>query len=285
MNFSRHSVVYFKAEHISQKNGAIDIYRYLPRPYASLAVMIYGGWDFREYHRGEPDSTGHAGVGDLLFVPMGATYDGVWECGDGRVHIISLHFELDEIGIFGSQRSGVQAIRGEDFAAALGNPESDYTKEFLRIAEICDSSKDNPTARERFELMWRFLRLLEATIPCLTRRDETERDTVLDPALKYLKQNFTSPCPVPELARLCNLSDSQFFVRFKRAYNFFIKSFFGNDRNEIGRVSFFKCGVQRARNIVVVAQIDRERERNYRHKRDNAAECTLFIADIFFKES
>ena len=217
MNFSRHSVVYFKAEHISQKNGAIDIYRYLPRPYASLAVMIYGGWDFREYHRGEPDSTGHAGVGDLLFVPMGATYDGVWECGDGRVHIISLHFELDEIGIFGSQRSGVQAIRGEDFAAALGNPESDYTKEFLRIAEICDSSKDNPTARERFELMWRFLRLLEATIPCLTRRDETERDTVLDPALKYLKQNFTSPCPVPELARLCNLSDSQFFVRFKRA--------------------------------------------------------------------
>ena len=217
MNFSRHSVVYFKAEHISQKNGAIDIYRYLPRPYSSLAVMIYGGWDFREYHRGEPDSTGHAGVGDLLFVPMGATYDGVWECDDGRAHIISLHFELDEIGIFGSQRSGVQAIRGEDFAAALGNPESDYTKEFLRIAEICDSSKDNPTARERFELMWRFLRLLEATIPCLTRRDETERDTVLAPALKYLKQNFTSPCPVPELARLCNLSDSQFFVRFKRA--------------------------------------------------------------------
>ena len=217
MNFSRHSVVYFKAEHIFQKNGAIDIYRYLPRPYASLAVMIYGGWDFREYHRGEPDSTGRADVGDLLFVPMGSTYDGVWECGDGRVHIISLHFELDEIGIFGSQRSGVQAIRGEDFAAALGNPESDYTKEFLRIAEICDSSKDNPTARECFELMWHFYRLLEAAIPCLTRRDETERDTVLDPALKYLKQNFTSPCPVPELARLCNLSDSQFFVRFKRA--------------------------------------------------------------------
>ncbi len=217
MNFSRHSVVYFKAEHIFQKNGAIDIYRYLPRPYASLAVMIYGGWDFREYHRGEPDSTGRADVGDLLFVPMGSTYDGVWECGDGRVHIISLHFELDEIGIFGSQRSGVQAIRGEDFAAALGNPESDYTKEFLRIAEICDSSKDNPTARECFELMWHFYRLLEAAIPCLTRRDETERDTVLDPALKYLKQNFTSPCPVPELARLCNLSDSHFFVRFKRA--------------------------------------------------------------------
>ena len=217
MNFSRHSLVYFKMDHIIQPGGYVDHFKFLPRPYSSIALSLKGGWDFREYRHGEPDSTGHADVSDILYVPMGSTYDGTWRC-DGRVHIISLHFELDEIGVFGSRRSGVQAIRGGDFRAAANDPAFDHIKEFERIAAICDENKSGqPGGREQFELVWRFLRLLEVTIPCLDRRDDSERDPAIDPALSYLRRNFASPCQVSDLAKLCNLSDSHFYVRFKRA--------------------------------------------------------------------
>lgn len=217
MNFSRHSIEYFKLDHIRQPDGYIDHFKYLPRPYSSLALVCRGSWEFREYRHGENDSTGIAGVGDLLFVPMGSTYDGYWHCANSIAHVISLHFETAEIGIFGSQRSKVQTIRGEDFKAAAADPDFDYAHEFERIAEICDETNKQSGSQERFELIWRFYRLLEVTIPCLVRRDESERDPGIDPALKFLKENYSKPCPVTELARLCNLSDSHFFVRFKRA--------------------------------------------------------------------
>ncbi len=217
MNFSRQSIEYFKPDRIHQPDGFIDHFRYLPRPYASLAVVRHGAWEYREYRHNEPDSTGIAAVGDLLFVPMGATYDGFWHCEDGEVQMISLHFETAEIGIFGSQRSVVQTIRGADFKAAAGDPDFDYIYEFERIAEICDTTNEQPKSQERFELMRRFYRLLEVTVPCLVRRDESERDIGIEPALNYLKENYFKPCTVTELARLCSLSDSHFYLRFKRA--------------------------------------------------------------------
>ena len=217
MNFSRNSIEYFKPDRIHQINGFIDHFKYLPRPFASLAVVRHGFWEYREYRHNEPDSTGIAAVGDVLLVPMGATYDGFWHCEDGEAQMISLHFETAEIGIFGSQRSGVQTIRGKDFKAAAGDQDFDYIHEFERIAEICDTTNEQPKSQACFELMSRFYRLLEITVPCLVRRDESERDMGIEPALKYINENFTKPCQVTELARMCNLSDSHFYARFKRA--------------------------------------------------------------------
>ena len=217
MNFSSHSIDYFKPDRIHLPDGFIDYFRYLPRPYASLAVVRHGVWEYRAYRHNEPDSTGIAAVGDVLFVPIGATYDGFWHCEDGEVQMISLHFETAEIGIFGSQRSEVQIIRGADFKAAAGDPDFDYVYEFERIAEICDRTNEQPKSQECFELMRRFYRLLEVTASCLVRRDESERDMGIEPALTYLQENYAKPCPVTELARLCNLSDSHFYARFKRA--------------------------------------------------------------------
>ena len=217
MNLSQLSLDYFRCDHIRQPDGFIDHFKYLPRPFSSLAVLLDGEWEYREYRHSDTELTGNAGFGDLLFVPMGSTYDGTWHNDGKRIHAISLHFETSELGLFGSRHSGVQVIRAEDFLAVANNPTFDHMKEFGRIAEICDSTNNNPGTRERFELMWRFYRLLDLTIPCLKLREDPINDREIEPALKYLKKNYTLPCTVSELAKLCNLSDSHFFVRFRQA--------------------------------------------------------------------
>ena len=210
MNLLRNAIKYLRLDHI-RHNCVSDSFEFLPRPFASIAYLVSGGWDFREFRHGEDDSSGTAKAGDILYVPMGSTYNSVWR---GNAYAISIHFELSEIGIFGTKKSSVQAIKHENFLSAGGSG-FDPEREFFAVSDLLTAAETSPTWK--FAVMSKLYRLLEATVPCLEIRNNSPDDAIILPALDHLRENFNRPCAVPELARLCNLSDSQFFLRFKRA--------------------------------------------------------------------
>ncbi len=207
MKFSHFSIEYIRADHIKLEDGYRDSFRLLPRPFASIAYVCSGGWEFCEYRHGREFLRGKASVGDLMYVPAGATYDSRW-LGDPTAHAISIHFETTFIHTFNADRTNVQVIKREQLLPA------DSFEDFSRIAELL--SKTSFTSPERLELMRRFYHILELISPLLTLSPEHPSDYTLLPAIEYLRENHTKPCTVDSLAQLCNLSTSHFYARFKR---------------------------------------------------------------------
>lgn len=214
MNLSN-SITFFHAQHMYQKDGFTDIFRNLPRPISSIGIVIDGTWEYREYRHGYPEQTGVANVGDMLFVPMGSTYDGFWH-GD-TVHLFSCHFELDPIDIFGSNCSTVQTFSSKLIEQASEDESFRMIDEFKTIERVYQRVANDPHGKDKYELIWRFDRILCLAHSCLRKYDFPAVDAVLEPAFKYLRENYIKQCSVPLLAKMCNLSDSHFYAKFKRA--------------------------------------------------------------------
>lgn len=209
------TVTFLKSSCLRPNAGKVDHFKELPRPFASIGYVFDGKWEYREYRHCELFNTGYVKKGDLLFVPMGSTYDGFWL--QNETYVFSLHFELMHIGIFGSNRSAVQCICSENMKNASRDPTFDVKKEFESIAEILLRTGDDPHGKDRFEVMWRFYRILESAYSTVVSRDVFDTDVELEPAFEYIRKNYNSPCTVSYLAKLCNFSDSYFYARFKRA--------------------------------------------------------------------
>lgn len=207
MNLSKLSIEYVSADHFYPKNGSEDFFRFLPRPYASIAYLYEGSWEFCEYRHNEPDSTGNASAGDLLYVPCGSTYNGKWK-NSGKGHIISIHFETASLGCFSSRRTGVQAIKGDK----LNKPE--LSEDFNRIALLLASS-DKLSTGHQIEVLSKLYRILGAVLPSLEPRSSQSDDVSILPALDHLREHYREPCTVAYLAELCKLSPSHFYSRFK----------------------------------------------------------------------
>lgn len=214
MNLSN-TITSFFTHDIYQNDNAVDNFKKLPRPYISIGYVFEGRWEYREYRHGELTGIGYAEKGDLLFVPMGSTYDGFWH-GE-NIHVLSFHFETNPIGIFTTSYSYVQKLSAAEMSLTSSDDDFNAMTEYIKIDNILKKTNNDPKNRDKFELIWRFYKILEAAYPLIKRCSAPDIDPLLEPALKYLRENYASPCSVSKLAKLCNLSDSHFYKRFKQS--------------------------------------------------------------------
>lgn len=215
MELERYSLTYFRSDICDDTFGTVNTFRYLPRPYAGLGYVTKGRARLTEYLNatGTETRVSEIGGGMIFYVPRGSTYDSEWIYDDRSLHY-SIHFEIPS-GTFNSQRTYVEAIPGETLVAASGDPSLDLELEFSMIHELFIS--DNHNVQRRFEIMSRFFRILAALHPCLEKKIASPLDREIEPALDYIRIHCAEPLQVPLLASLCNLSESHFYARFRRA--------------------------------------------------------------------
>ena len=215
MELERYSLTYFSSDLYSSMPGTVDNFRYLPRPYAGFGYVLKGSGTLTEYLNATGTETRVTPISkDMIFyVPRGSTYDAFWE-SDSSIELNSIHFEIPS-GTFNSQRTYVEAIPVERLVAASGDSSFDLEREFFTIHELFLS--DDHNVQRRFEMMSRFFRILSALHPCLEKRVAYPLDREIEPALDYIRIHCAEPLQVPLLASLCNLSESHFYARFRRA--------------------------------------------------------------------
>ena len=221
MDFCRYTLDFFRADRFRTKYGTTDHYKMLPRPYSAVGYMVEGEWEYTEYFQtrqyGEKTKSGIVRSGELLYVPSGSTYDAYWNffpCAD----LLSLHFEMDSETLFSERGTFVQKIDAAELIRASGDSAYDPESEFARLFTLFRKSEDDSVGLdERFEMMTRFYSILMALTPCLQKRDESEYDTGIEPAIRYIRTHFAEQLAVPALADMCYLSESHFYARFKQA--------------------------------------------------------------------
>ena len=73
MEITRLSIDYLRAVRYTEKFGAVNDYRQIPRPFSSIAYIYSGGASFQQ-----GDKSGIVTTGDIYYIPRGATYISYW---------------------------------------------------------------------------------------------------------------------------------------------------------------------------------------------------------------
>lgn len=174
---------------IDYKNPPLhsDDFRTKPRPICSLVYVKQGG--SRYFTEG---SSFKISEGEILFIPIGGTYISYWD--DRPSELVGFHFSMPNDF---EKRFLVQKLVGmpelaEDFYTAVSDTSPNfYSYElFYKI----------------FGKIWQKLISVERHI-----------DPRIRPALDLLELSPEHPLQVGDLARLCNMSESHFFLCFRNS--------------------------------------------------------------------
>ena len=199
MEISQLSLAYLRPVRYVELAGATNDYRQIPRPFSSIAYIYSGGADFEQGSR-----RGSVATGDLYFIPRGATYISYWN-GQPKTVFYSCHFNFASPEICSDRGSIVQKISGLEH----------LKDDFISLAE---KAMNQNSMTEQLDSLARFYHILTEFVPRLVRRETSPQDTSLIEAMTYLHTNYKERISVAELARMCNISESHFYNRFKLAY-------------------------------------------------------------------
>ena len=200
MEITRLSIDYLRAVRYTEKFGAVNDYRQIPRPFSSIAYIYSGGASFQQ-----GDNSGIVTTGDIYYIPRGATYISYWN-GQPETVFYSCHFNFASPEICSERDCAVERITGlchlrEDFVELVNR---------FKCAEAID---------EQLDLLARFYRILTEVVSRLPKRKGAPPDSSLLEAVSYLHTHYKEHISVAELARMCSLSESHFYARFRKAYN------------------------------------------------------------------
>lgn len=185
------TLLYFLAERYNNLKGQTQDYSNFPRPLSAVAYIENGEADFIC-----ENNVVHVEKGDIIFTPAGSTYFLSWT-SDSK--IISCHFKFLRGGPLTDGHYEIQKVE-KSFH---------LYDDFLFLLE--NVKKEDKT----LDITARFLMVCADFIPKLTKEERQIPDIRIKKATDYIKENFDKPITVEELARLCNISTSYFFARFK----------------------------------------------------------------------
>ena len=134
--------------------------------------------------------------GELLYIPCGLVYVSEWY-GDGGCNFYSLPFTfryLSENGDFSLQK--------------LSADDVDYTAVF---DDMYENAKKAPA-----RVLAVFYALYSEAAPKMEKKTRAFDDSRASKAVKYMESRVTDDFDVPALARMCGMSESGFYVEFKR---------------------------------------------------------------------
>ncbi len=210
MKFDMTDLRYFRSDRYINKDGTFDDYSDLPRPFATIGMIKRGKWLYEEnFANSDEKRQGVVSAGELLYIPQGSTYSATWRAdGSGMSECVSLHFELSG-GFFNSRRTNIQKLTAPDSTGA------DF-ESILRLYRDPRSADE----KESFKKQAVILSCLYDLISRLTDQIAVGADNTdphLLPALDYLQAHPTDHISVAELAAMCYISESYFYVLFRNS--------------------------------------------------------------------
>lgn len=132
-----------------------------------------------------------ADVGDLIYIPSGTRYYSVWQ-GDPEIEFYEIKFDL--MSDYAYFDYGFQVQRG--YPSGVFERMMSYLKE-----------KPLSAMAELYSLL--------SDIYGRMNKDESLGFSDIAPAIDYIEGSFCERISIPELAKMCRMSTSLFFRRFK----------------------------------------------------------------------
>ncbi len=185
-------------KYTADKGACFDFLK-APRPCYFLAAMLEGEAVF-ESDLGEKH---HIKKGDLLFIPQGTKYRSTWGNSCKNVYI-SLRFDFEPMtGFQNPETLLLQKICAENSKKLVDD---------LLLAH-CLYEK---STEDQLRALSIFYAVLAEVLPHLKRAPLPANDRRLSPAIDYIRAHLSEDTPAPYLARLCNMSEPNLYLLFRR---------------------------------------------------------------------
>ncbi len=180
---SNYEIFNFKYNNIHSAGPEIIFYNpyigYIKKGYAKF---LYKG------------KTIYAGKGDLIYIARETRYQSIWY-GNPAVEWYSVNFDFNS----------KYAFYDYQFQILQNYPSEIFEKMY-------QSYESSPLISISY-----FYQLLDEVYKKLERTPQTANYSVIEPAIKYMENNYQKPFTVKSLSDLCNISESGFFRTFKNA--------------------------------------------------------------------
>lgn len=131
--------------------------------------------------------------GSVWFIPKNKPYKSIWRA-NGYIEFYAIEFDVDFIS---DKYTSFQSF--------------DNTNTLPLFEKLFKSRNEN----NQIATLSAFYSILESILPKLEESSYEHTDQIL-PALNYLSENYTQNIKVKDLAKMCFMSESQFYQLFKR---------------------------------------------------------------------
>ncbi len=188
---------FFKVDKYIYDTSYICDFSSIPRPHFCMGLILRGSGVFKYENKSVS-----VNEGDIIFVPVGSTYISQWH-GIPGVEYISIHFSFEFPGPFPrNSRLKIQKI-------TLPDPEK-TARLYANIYEGCNSEKST-----QLSVLGEFYSLMSEIYSYLEYTEVPKLDDRIDKAVQYIEYHYKESFPIEALAKLCNMSISQFYSCFK----------------------------------------------------------------------
>lgn len=201
MNISDFSnLIFFKTDKYEYSSNHVCDFSNIPRPHFCMGLILEGSAAFSQV--GENDIT--VNTGEIIFVPITSRYVSKWR-GCPSIAYISIHFAFAPSGgISEKDNFRLQKITPLNFQK--------MKEDYLYILE--NQNSDNLSIK--YEVLSRFYRLMGEILSLLSHGEDREHDDRIDKAAEFIDMNSEKNTSVAELAEICNMSVSNFYMLFKK---------------------------------------------------------------------
>ena len=196
-NFTHLSL--FEIYKYEAKAGSVFDAMNAPRPCFFLGAMLEGSAVF-ESAIGNAEEVYE---GDLIFIPQGSKYRSVWGEECKNVHI-SVRFDFEPNKGFKNPETLLIQKIAKDSAKNI----KENLSEAYRLA--------TGDAHDRLRALSIFYEALATVLPHLKRAPLPTNDRRLSPAIDYIRTHLSEDTPAPYLARLCNMSEPNLYLLFRK---------------------------------------------------------------------
>lgn len=190
-------LTYLNVASYTTERGHVNNYSATPRPHNCISLFLTGGAVFRSDGR---DVT--VSAGELVFVPWQSLYVSKF-FGDPDTKYVTIHCNFAPSGFL---------FRSADYKLQKLSDGLDGLKEdFLFLYEHVRDSDYTALA-----VMERLYAALGRILPRLTPVEKTSHDDAILRAIDYMEEHYGEDTPCSELARHVAMSESRFYLLFRR---------------------------------------------------------------------
>lgn len=202
MDYKNRDIIEFlKIDKYVYENTHICDFSSAPRPHFCMGLILEGRGRFSFETDGNTENI-EVTRGDIIFVPVTSRYISYWE-GNPIASYISFHFYLSKNSLISENNNfKIQKITPDDFDT--------IKKDFFYVFENYNSNSE-----KHFSALGRFYKILGEALPKLSQRKLKNIDERIRKAIDYINLHSEENISVPNLAKLCNLSPSHFYSKFK----------------------------------------------------------------------
>lgn len=187
---------FFHIQKYSYPKEHLDIFN-IPRPSMNVCYIESGYVKLRYQNK-----TTVVNAGSFIFIPQSSIYTATW-CGTQ----ITLHYNFSHFSSFYKEKDwSIQS-----FIPSCPQETVAQLYYFLNF--------NNNTEQAAYVFLSKFFSLL-SELHKSVRYSKKNNYGKIKKAIKYIEENFDKKFQVHELAKICNMSDTQFFNEFKNVTNY-----------------------------------------------------------------